>query len=129
MSTAYYIVVNSPDPPFDTFVNGKAISRASAKLLNAAAALGVKSLDDFVRVSFEAAAEELGLDDAIVDSQEPERWFEPEDGLETVRALSGTVVAQPDRFDGKVAAELEEFARVLEAAKAAKLKWHLAIDY
>ena len=50
MSGAYYIVLDVPEPGFDTFVNGKFLARNSAMLNRICQDLGLREFDDYVSV-------------------------------------------------------------------------------
>jgi hypothetical protein len=132
MSAALYIVFQIAQPGFDTFVDGKALSRAEGELASMAAELGVRPLMEFFSMSREEAASQAeafntGLD---VDSF-AEDWFTAAEGLETVRALLAHVDAHPDAIPASaaVANELTGFVHVLEEAEKRGLRWHLAVDY
>ncbi len=55
MGTAYFIVLNCDDPGFDTTVDGKALSRRSARIDSIATKLGFKPLDAYCSQSPEDA--------------------------------------------------------------------------
>ena len=132
MGAGLYIVVNSPEPGFDTFVNGKALARAEGKLTAAAEKLGVIPLMSFFSMSqddVDAAAEEFGLSEDAVGSAGAERWFEPKDGLRTVRALLALLDTEPNSLGPGVLEDLLGFAKVLETATERGLRWHVAVDY
>jgi len=134
MSAAYYIVLDTQDPGFDPFVNGKALARASDALQDAAAQLGVRPLMDFFSMSadsVEEAAAEFGLDEETLSAAPAEAWFEPADGLRTVRALLQHCEQVREQLPGHevVREELLEYARVLEQAQSRGFRWHLAVDY
>ena len=58
-------------------------------------------------------------------------WFAPAEGLKTVRALRAQITSSPDKVSDTegVLFDFTEFERVLSAAEAHSLKWHLAVDY
>ena len=132
MSTALYIVLEAPQPGFDTFVDGKALSRAEEELASMAGEIGVRPLMEFFSMSREEAANQAqefntGLD---MDSF-AEDWFTAAEGLQTVRALLEHVDAHPDKVPSGagVANELTGFVHVLEEAQRRGIRWHLAVDY
>jgi hypothetical protein len=59
----------------------------------------------------------------------PERWFQAEEGLMTVRGLREA--ARTEGIDNleKIVADLDEFERVLNGARVHGVGWHLAVDY
>jgi len=131
MSAAFYIVFDSPEPGFEPFVNGKALSRASEAVEAAAVKAGVAPLMSFFSISPDdaaALAEESGADmgDADIPS---EAWFSADDGLRTVAALLGALETDPASLGEGVREDLLEFEAVLRQAKGRGLRWHLGIDY
>jgi hypothetical protein len=131
VGAAVYIVLSSTEPGFDAFVNGKALARAEKKLTKAAERLGVTPLMSFFSMSQDdgaAAAEEFDLPDDVAGSS-AEEWFDPDDGLRTVRALMTHFDGEATALGPGVREELEEFATVLQRAKEHGLRWHLAADY
>lgn len=133
MSAALYIVLERSDPGFDTYVDGKALSRAEADLKALAERLDVTPLMDFFSMNPEemlAEAEEFntGLTKETVPD---ERWFPAGEGLKTVRALLAHVDANPTAIPSasSVANELSGFQDVLEEAERRGIRWHLSVDY
>ena len=117
MGAALYIVLEKQIEGFDPFVSGKALSREEEELDAIARDLGVTPLMDFYSAS-EEEAEEFGLEAG------PETWFTAEQGLATVNALLAHI-----KDKDAVAADLQEFARVLEETREHQVRWHLAVDY
>ena|SRR5687767_4326851 len=132
MSAAYYIVVNSPDPGFETFVNGKALSRADAALESAAVKAGVKPLREFFSVSADdlaTLAEEFGDEMEDAGPSPEEQWFAAGDGLRTIKALLAGLESNPLALGEGVREDLLEFEAVLQQATDRDLRWHLAVAY
>jgi hypothetical protein len=132
MGAALYIVVDSEEPGFDTFVNGKALAQAEGKLAEAAQRAGVTPLMDFFGVSpadLEGVAEEFEAAEDVTAVSATEAWFDPEDGLRTVGALLATLESDPAALGAHVRDELLELSSVLSQAKQRGLRWHLAVDY
>ena len=132
MGAALYIVVNSPNPGYETFVNGKVLSRTEDRHAAAAEKAGVRPLMHFFSMSrdeAETAAEEFGLPEDAVTEAGDEQWFDPEDGLKTVRALLSQLERNPESLGGDVRGELLEFEAVLTQAKEHGHLWHLSVDY
>jgi hypothetical protein len=132
MSAAFYIVVDSPDPGFETFVSGKALSRADAAVEAAALKAGVTPLREFFRVSGDdmaELAEEFG-EETEGEGPPPEgQWFAASDGLRTIKALLAGLQSDPLALGDGVREDLLEFEAVLQQAKDRELRWHLAVDY
>ena len=132
MGAALYIVLNSDEPGYETFVNGKVLSRTEERLAAAAEKAGVKPLMEFFSMSreeVEAASEEYGLREGTGAEAGEEQWFDPEEGLRTVHALLAMLDKEPGSLDENVRGELLEFAGVLTEAKKHGHRWHLAVDY
>jgi hypothetical protein len=133
MSAALYIVLERNESGLDTFVDGKALSRAESELKALALALHVTPLMDFFSVNpQDLLAEVEGLGADISDDAVPsEEWFSAEEGLKTVRQLLQHVDANPTSVPSgpEVANELTGFSHVLEEAQKRGLRWHLAVDY
>lgn len=136
MGAALYIALETEIPEFDSFVNGKALSAAERLLDRAAKKLGITPLMSFFSIDPQEAAD--FLDEEMLDDQSaesigvpPEQWFEPSDGLQTVRALQQHLRDEPKtvRNAEAVLNDLEEFEAVLQRVEAAGVRWHLAVDY
>ena len=144
MGSAFYIVLNTETPGFDLFIPGKSLARNSDALHQIALAVGVKPLWEFFSTTLTDAANAMGLsleeaEEWAKESRanggnppglEPD-WFAPIEGLKTVRALRKQIATSPDTVSNTedVLFDLTEFERVLSAAEAHSLKWHLAVDY
>lgn len=98
MCAALYIVTEREIPGFDTFVSGKALSRAEPQLAAIAAQLGVTPLLEFCSIGSEDASaflEAEGVDAGDVEFS-PEAWFEADAGLASVNAVDKHVASSPD---------------------------------
>jgi hypothetical protein len=126
MGAAYYIVLDNKDPGFDTFVNGKAVSRDAKGIAKIAATLNLPDINDLA--SFADLSAEFGVDPALEAAQE--KWFEPAEGLAWVRAVRQYARANPTSLKApdRVLAELDEYEELLEKARGIGSKWHFAID-
>jgi hypothetical protein len=129
---AFYVVLETKTSNADVYVNGNFISKNSDALDKLAKQLGVRTLLSFFSASPEEIASLLEVEsvDAIKDnSKYAEKWFAADEDLRTVHALlkSSAESSLDDR--DRIAAELQEFAKVLELAKASNIRWHLAVDY
>ncbi|HKM68236.1 MAG TPA: hypothetical protein VJX70_13790 [Candidatus Acidoferrum sp.] len=127
-----YIVLERKIPNTDVYVNGSFLSKKSQELEELAKHLGVTTLMGFFSIS----AEELGsllseqdLETAPSTSKLGGEWFTAEEGLRTVHALLKSSAESSMGDQDHIAAELQEFARVLELARANSIRWHLAVDY
>ena len=144
MGAAYYIVVNSDDAGFDASIDGKALSRNSAKIDVIATSLGFKSLNDYFSTSPEDARLEmagmLGIEDendlppenqAALKQMPPEEWYDAELGEDYAARIAEhirnnpTSVAEPEA----VLFDLESMSTVMAQCKERGLQWHLLVDY
>jgi hypothetical protein len=118
MGLAYFPVLeaseNSP-----TVVDGKCLARVFDKLTILAQQLKVTPLEGFLG----------GVPDIDLDIEEI--WFEPLDGLNTVRALLDHLEQTPNiyRSQDGIISDLLGLKDVLETAQQRKVRWHLAIDF
>ncbi len=133
MSVAWYVVLEREIAGVDARVNGKALGRAGKVLEMLAKELGVPGLMQF----YSAAPEELEgfLEDHGIEAQAKglkvpaQKWFDAEDGLRSVRALFRAGERNGVGSADRIVADLKEFEKVLERAKEAGVRWHLAVDY
>lgn len=135
MAASLYIVVEGEDPGFDIFVNGHALARNEDALERLAESLHVAPLLQFFSADENSMCLllEQGAGDPEWARNLPEpQWFDPADGLITIRALIRFLVTTPVCFGSEtlpVLNELREYERVLEKAKKRKLRWHLAVSW
>lgn len=144
MGAAYYVVVNSDEPGFDTTVNGKALSRNSDKLDVVATSLGFKTLDGYFSISPGDARLEmaglLGIEDEndlppaseeALQQMPPEEWYDAEHGLEYATQVAAYIRQHPHWVDDadSVLNDLDQMKQVMTAARERGLKWHLLVDY
>lgn len=144
MVAAFYVVVDSNEPGFDTTVDGKALSKHSNQIDIIAGRLGFKSLAAYCSISpDEARAEMIGImgfedeselppeaQDTIA-NMPPANWYDAAHGLDYARKTGDYIRANPDAVkDPKaVLCDLDTMATVMEAARERQLKWHLQVDY
>ena len=133
MGAALYIVTEREIPDFDTFVNGKALSRSEPQLASLARELGVTPLLDFCSISPEDAMafmEAEGIEPGDIELPQT-TWFDADAGLATVNALDNHIANSPDAVPDspQVRSDLAEFVRVLSRLKSDGVRWHLAVDY
>lgn len=135
MPASLYIVVEGEDPGFDIFVNGHALARNEEALHRLAAKLHVSPLLDFFSADENSMA--LLLDQGAGDPEwahhlpQPQ-WFQPTDGLVTVRALIELLTSAPAALGSEtysVVVELKEYERVLLKSAGRRLRWHLAASW
>ena len=144
MGAAFYVVVNSDDPGFDTTVDGKALSRHCNQIDVIAGRLGFKPLESYCSQSPEDAhgmmAELMGLEDESdlpPDAQEtianmpPEKWYDAEQGLDYAQKVGDHVRANRDTVNDAEAIlyDLDSMVTVFTAARERNLKWHLQVDF
>jgi hypothetical protein len=141
---AFYIVLNAESPAFDTYVDGKILSRHSEILGNIASSVGAQPLEAFFSATLADYADLTG--DSLEEVQEwaedvraeggnppslEAEWFDPAEGLRTVRLLRKHLAEHPraaSDVEG-VLFDLQEFERVLHEAETRGLRWHLSVDY
>lgn len=144
MGAAYFVVVNSAEPDFDTTIDGKALSRHSRRIDRIATQLGFKSLDEYCSQSPEEArlmmAGVMGIEDENdlpSDAEEtlanmpPEQWYDADHGLDYARQLADHIRQNPGAVKDPEAVlyDLDTMATVLTEAKERGLKWHLQVDF
>ena len=126
MGVAYFIALDKEDPGFETFVNGKAIARASDEIRSITEKLGVKSIDELT--SFGDLVDEFDLTDDIPEMETA--WFDPQYGIDWVKAVTQYVASNRSTLkepDG-VIEELDEYRQIFQKAKAIGAKWHFELD-
>ena len=126
MGVAYFIALDKEDPGFETFVNGKAIARASDEIRSITEKLGVKSIDELT--SFGDLVDEFDLTDDIPEMETV--WFDPQYGIDWVKAVTQYVASNRSTLkepDG-VIEELDEYRQIFQKAKAIGAKWHFELD-
>lgn len=135
MAASLYIVVEGEDPGFDIFVNGHALARNEDSLERLAESLRIAPLLQFFSADENSMCLllEQGAGDPEWARHLPEpQWFDPADGLTTVRTLIRYLIASPVSLGSETAAvlnELREYERVLEKTRKHKLRWHLAVSW
>ena len=135
MAASLYIVVEGEDPGFDIFVNGHALARNEDALERLAESLHVPPLLEYFSADENSMC--LLLDQGAGDPDwarnlPAPQWFDPADGLVTVRTLIRYLIASPvclGSETSRVLDELREYERVLEKARKRKLRWQLAVSW
>jgi len=135
MSASLYIVVEGEDPGFDIFVNGHALARNEDALERLAESLGVAPLLQFFSADENSMCMllEQGAGDPGWARHLPEpQWFDPAQGLVTVKALMRFLSETPASFGSEtqpVLTELREYETVLAKTLKHHLRWHLAVSW
>jgi hypothetical protein len=144
MGAAYFIVLNSDDPGFDTTVDGKALSRHSARINSIATKLGFKSLDEYCSQSPDDArsmmADLMGLEDEnelppdtaeTFTKMPPEEWYDADHGIDYAKQMADHIRQNPKVVKDAEAVlyDLDSMITVLTQAKERELKWHLQVDF
>ena len=135
MSASLYIVVEGEDPGFDIFVNGHALARNEDALERLAERLSVQPLLEFFSADRNSMAllldQGAGNPDWTSHLPQPQ-WFQPEDGLRTIRSLLDFLAMAPAALGSDtemVARELREYETVLRKTLLHGLRWHLAVSW
>ena len=137
MSGSFLITSDKPDLEYDLqgFM-GRAMSRAEKALDKIAKKLKVTALNDFV--SLDEGDQELmremieeGGGDASEIEITPPAWFDPADGLKTVRALRDHLINDPKAVgkSAEIVAELTELETTLTLIATKKGRFRFFIDY
>jgi hypothetical protein len=135
MAASLYIVVEGEDPGFDIFVNGHALARNEDCLERLAEKLNVRSLLEFFSADENSMAMllEQGAGNPGWARHLPQpQWFDPSEGLLTVRALIDVLGDSPAALGSEtqpVLFELREYERVLHKTARHGLRWHLAVSW
>jgi len=135
MAASLYIVVEGEDPGFDIFVNGHALARNEDALERLAESLGVAPLLQFFSADENSMCMllEQGAGDPGWARHLPEpQWFDPAQGLVTVKALMRFLSETRASFGSEtqpVLTELREYETVLAKTLKHHLRWHLAVSW
>ncbi len=121
MSTAYFIVLDRDDPGFDSFVDGKMLTKQLGAVNKVANKLGLKKFEDYACQDLS----EFGLPDS-----EP-AWFEATEGVKWATAILQKLRDDPGAVKDieAVIEDLEDYIRVFKEAEKRDLKWHLELDF
>jgi len=134
MAASLYIVVEGEDPGYDIFVNGHAMARNEESLERLADGLNVNPFRTFLFADEVSMA--LVLDHGTVEEGVPAiprqaQWFDPADGLLTVRTLLRFLDVVPAALGTETPAvflELREYERVLRKTLERGLRWHAEVS-
>ena len=135
MAASLYIVVEGEDPGFDIFVNGHALARNEDALERLAERLHVAPLLEFFSADENSMALLVDQDQEPLDLRQPlpqPQWYDPADGLVTVRALKEFLGLKPVALGAEtqpILADLSEYERVLRKTALRGLRWHVAVSW
>ncbi len=144
MGAAYYVVLNTDAPDFDTTVDGKALARNSTQIDLIAGSLGFKALDGYFSISPADArlqmADLLGIEDEnnlppeneeALKQMPPEEWYDAQHGVDWATQIANYIRENPGsvKDPDKVLADLDQMKQVMTDAVKRGLKWHLLVDY
>ena len=144
MGAAYFVVLNTDDPGFDATIDGKALSRHSARINAIATKLGFKSLDEYCSQSPDDArammADLIELEDEndlSPDAEEtlanmpPEQWYDADHGIDYAKQMVDHIRQNPQAVKDADAVlyDFDSMLTVLTQAKERKLNWHLQVDF
>jgi len=130
VGAALFIVLQREAKGVDaSSVGGKFLSRNLEMLDELAKKLNVKALGDLISINPEEASEFLEGEGLSADglSLPSEKWFEPGEGLRTVRALLRS--QQSAQADPRLLEDLKSCEQVLMAAEQAGVNFHFAVDF
>ncbi len=121
MSTAYFVVLDTDDPGFDTFVDGKVLTKRLSEVNKLALRLGLKVFEDY---AFQDLSEFGGPD------MEPV-WFDAQEGIRWASMIAKELNQEGNAIKDAeaVIGDLEDFLRVFREADQQGLKWHLELDF
>ena len=121
MSTAYFIVLDRDDPEFDSFVDGKMLTRQLRAINKVADKLGLKKFEAY---AYQDLSEFGGPE------SEPD-WFGATEGIKWASAIIQQLRIDPEAVKDieAVIEDLEDYVRVFKEAEKRGLKWHLELDF
>jgi hypothetical protein len=127
MGSALYISAKRKPRGFDLLVDGKALAKAEEELSTVCSRLGVRRLMDFFGMSSKEIADLTGEE---MPHSTPAKWFEPADGLASVRALLRHLEKDGEWANRgtHVIEDLRQCERVLLHLEEKKIPWHFALD-
>lgn len=134
MAPSLYIVVEGEDPGYDIFVNGHALARNEEALEHLATGLEVTPLRAFFSADEPSMALILSHGESepeTAPSTQKSQWFDPAEGLQTVRTLLRFLDVVPAALADETPAvflELREYERVLRKTVERGLRWHVELS-
>ncbi|MDH3646597.1 MAG: hypothetical protein OER80_07470 [Gammaproteobacteria bacterium] len=131
MSAAYYVVLENPNPGFNTLVQGAALAKAASNIDRIARMLGIKILEDFVNADLTEFFDddEEDIHNTVADVHKV--WFDASEGLEWATQLAEYIENNPsDVHDAEaVQDDLAEYQELFRNASKSGIRWHLEVDY
>lgn len=121
MSTAYFIVLDSEEPGFDPFVDGKMLTKQLCAVNKVARSLGLKQFEDYAFQDLsDLGGPKLELE-----------WFDAAEGKSWATRILQYIRENPETVKdvNAVAADLADYVSVFEEAEKRGLKWHLELDF
>lgn len=121
MSTAYFVVLETDDPGFDPFVDGKFLTKRLSEVNKLAIRLGLKPFEEY---AFQDLSEFGGPD------MEPV-WFKAEEGIRWTSTMVEQLRQDHNAIKDAEAVieDLEDYLKVFREADERGLKWHLELDF
>jgi hypothetical protein len=121
MSTAYFIVLDDEEPGFDSFVDGKMLTKHLRRVNKIAKKLGLKQFEDY---AFQDLSEFGGPD------VEP-KWFEGKEGVDWASLILADIREDPSAVadSDAVCQDLDDYVRVFGEAATRGFRWHLELDF
>jgi hypothetical protein len=121
MGTAYFIVLDSEEPGFDPFVDGKLLTKRLSSVNKIARSLGLKQFEDY---AFQDLSEFGGPDMEL-------EWFDADEGIRWASGILQHIRENPTAVKDvdEVAEDLADYIRVFKEADKRGLKWHLELDF
>ncbi len=131
MGSAIYIVPETPVPGLDDFNNGTAVAKIDeVELDELCKRLKVTSIWAFVSQDPGQFADFFEDGAEAANDLPAEAWFDPSEGLRTVRALHGHLASHPQALQHaeELVEDLQDYEWVLSALEEQRVKWHFAVS-
>jgi hypothetical protein len=129
VGVSFNVAFNKKVPPYDKLGGDHmALGEGGERLDKVAAARGLATLNQFVSIDPEEAAELSGLDPEEL-GLPPLEWFDPAAGLAAVRGLAALIRAEPKVVPKGAAllADLEAVEQELAAAQQRKARFRFCL--
>ena len=120
MSVAYFIALDTDDPGFDAFVDGKMLTKHLSHINRVAQQLGLKQFEDY-------ASQDLS---EFGGPAMEETWFEPSEGLQWAETLNNYLQQHPEAVEDREAVldDLDDYIVAFRQAESLGHQWHLELD-